>query len=72
MLNKINALGGNALELLCEEYSFRLLLVRSLAIPLGFTIFGEIFAYVTEVVTFQLHGWCMLGVFLLPAFTRLG
>ena len=37
---------------------------------LGFTIFGgKIFAYVTifnptiEVVTFCLHGWCMLGVF---------
>ena len=26
----------------------------------------------TEVVTFHLHGWCMLGVFLLPAFTHLG
>ena len=25
-----------------------------------------------EVVTFRLSGWCMLGVFLLPAFTRLG
>ena len=25
-----------------------------------------------EVVTFHLHGWCMLGVFLLPAFTCLG
>ena len=25
-----------------------------------------------EVVTFRLHGWCMLGVFLLPALTRLG
>ena len=25
-----------------------------------------------EVVTFRLHGQCMLGVFLLPAFTRLG
>ena len=25
-----------------------------------------------EVVTFHLHGWCMLGVFLLPAFTHLG
>ena len=43
----------------------------------GFTIFGEIFAYVTvfnpmiEVVTFCLRGWCMLGVFLLPAFTCL-
>ena len=25
-----------------------------------------------EVVIFRLRGWCMLGVFLLPAFTRLG
>ena len=25
-----------------------------------------------EVVTFHFHGWLMLGVFLLPAFTRLG
>ena len=25
-----------------------------------------------EVVTFCLHGWCMLGVFLLPAFIHLG
>ena len=25
-----------------------------------------------EVVTFSLRGWCMLGVFLLPAFIRLG
>ena len=39
---------------------------------------GDIFAYVTvfnptiKVVTFRLRGWCVLGVFLLPAFTRLG
>ena len=39
---------------------------------------GEIFVNVivfnqTSVVdTFRLHGWCMLGVFLLLAFTRLG
>ena len=26
----------------------------------------------TKVVTFSLHGWCVLGVLLLPAFTRLG
>ena len=26
----------------------------------------------TEVDTFRLRGWCILGVFLLPAFTRLG
>ena len=41
----------------------------------------ESFVYVTnfvyfnptiEVVTFRLRGWCMLGVFLLPAFTHLG
>ena len=25
-----------------------------------------------EIVTFRLRGWCMLGVFLLPAFTLLG
>ena len=25
-----------------------------------------------ELVTFRLHGWCMLGEFLLPAFTHLG
>ena len=48
------------------------------AISLGFTITGEIFVYVyffnptIEVVTFRLRGWCMLGVYLLPAFTRLG
>ena len=58
-----------------------LLLLRSSAIALGFTFLGEIFAYVTflcvffystvEVVTFRLHGWCMLDVFLLPAFTHL-
>ena len=48
------------------------------AISLGFTSYGEIFAYVTvfnpiiEVVTFRLRGWCMLGVFLLLAFTHLG
>ena len=49
-----------------------------LAISLGFTILGEIFAYVTifhpttEVATFCLCGWCMLGVLLLLAFTHLG
>ena len=45
---------------------------------MGFTIFGEVFAYVTvsnltiEVATFRLRGWCMLGVLLLPAFIRVG
>ena len=45
----------------------------------GSPLLGEIFAYVTvffnptiKVVTFRLHGWCVLGVFLLQAFTRLG
>ena len=53
------------------------------AVSLGFTIFGETFAYVAGffclnpsdsigVVTFCLHGWCMLGLFLLLAFTCLG
>ena len=48
-------------------------------VSLGFAIFGEIFAYVTiffnptiEVITFCLCGGCVLGVFLLPAFTCLG
>ena len=38
----------------------------------GFHHLGEIFAYVTEVATFRLRGWCMLGVFLLLVFSRLG
>ena len=39
-----------------------------------FTILGEIFAYnpTVKVVTFHLHGWCILGVLLLPPFTHLG
>ena len=51
---------------------------HSQLLSLGSAILGEMFAYVTvsnptiEVVTFRLRGWCMLGVFLLPAFTRLG
>ena len=31
-----------------------------------------VFIPTIEVVTFRLHGWCMLDVFLLQAFTRLG
>ena len=51
------------------------------AISLRFTILADILAYLNgfffftpaiEVATFRLRGWCMLGVFLLPAFTRLG
>ena len=45
----------------------------------GSPLLGEIFAYVAvffnptiKVVTFRLRGWCVLGLFLLPAFTRLG
>ena len=44
----------------------------------GSPLLGEIFAYVTvfnqtiKVVTFRLRGWCVLGVFLLPSFTRVG
>ena len=47
-----------------------LLLLCSPPRSLGFTILGEIFAYVTvflilpiEIVTFRLSGWCMLVVF---------
>ena len=64
-----------------------LLLLRYLAISIGFTILGDISVYATvllvllflllfnstiEVATFRLRGWCTLGVFLLLAFTRLG
>ena len=47
----------------------------------GSPFWGEIFAYVTvfffynptiKVVPFRLRGWFVLGVYLLPAFTRLG
>ena len=39
----------------------------------GFCVCDCFFFYPTiEVVTFHLRGWCMLGVFLLPAFTHLG
>ena len=61
-----------------SEAANLLLLLHSPTISLGFTILGKIFAYVTifnptiGVVMFRLRGWCMLGVFLLPAFTRLG
>ena len=37
-----------------------------------FYICGPFFNPTIEVVTFHLHGWCMLRVFLLPAFTHLG
>ena len=53
--------------------------LRSPAISLGFTTFGwdfcvcdRFFNPTIKVVTFRLRGWCVLGVFLLPAFTRLG
>ena len=31
-----------------------------------------VFNPTVQVVTFRLRGWCVLGVFLSPAFTRLG
>ena len=56
-----------------------LLLLRSPGRSLGFIILGEIFCVgffkknpTIEVVTFRFRGWCMLGVFLLSAFTSLG
>ena len=61
------------------SFVFLLLLLRSPAISLGFTIFGRNFCVcdrffnpTVKVVTFRLRGWCVLVVFLLPAFTRLG
>ena len=62
-------------------------LLRSQLYLWGATFFGEVCVCVTgfffvclffvfyptiEAVTFHLHGWCMLGVFLLLAFTRQG
>ena len=56
-----------------------LLLLCCPAVSLGFTILGEIFAYMTVffnpaivVVTFRLRGWCMLCVFLFLAVTCQG
>ena len=73
---------------MCPEFHVGYTSSSSSAFPaifLGFTILGEIFAYVivclfvlfvcptTEVVTFRLRRWCVLGTFLLSAFfTRLG
>ena len=54
-------------------------LLHSPVISLGFTTFGWVFCVcdrffnpTIKVVTFRLRGWCVLSVFLLPAFTRLG
>ena len=54
--------------------------LSSPATSLGFTIWGENICIcdcyflnpTIEVVTIRLRGWCMLRVFLLPVFTRLG
>ena len=49
--------------------SLLLVVLCSPAISHGFTILGEVFAYVTvfrptiEVVTFGLRGWCVLDMF---------
>ena len=53
--------------------------LRPPAISLGVHHFGvrflrmcPFFNPTIKIVTFRLRGWCVLGVFLLPAFTRLG
>ena len=66
----------------CLFYFILLFFLRSPAISLGFTTFGWDFCVcdrfvfffnpTIKVVTFRLRGWCVLGVLLLPAFTRLG
>ena len=60
-------------------FSFFFFFLRSPAISLGFTTFwvrflrmSPFFSPTVKVVTFRLRGWCVLDVFLLPAFTRLG
>ena len=40
--------------------------------PFWVKFLRDFFHPTIEVVTFHLHGWCMLGVFLVPAFTCLG
>ena len=46
-------------------------LVRLFAYVTGFFFFFFFFNPTIEAVTIRLCGWCMLGVFLLPAVTRL-
>ena len=60
-------------------FCFGVFFLRSPAVSLGFTTFGwdfcvcdRFFNPTIKVVTFRLRAWCVLGVFLLPAFTRLG
>ena len=60
-------------------FCFGFFFLRYPAISLGFTTFGwdfwvcdRFFNPTIKVVTVRLRGWCVLGVFLLPAFTRLG
>ena len=59
-------------------FFFFFFFLRSPAISLGFTfgwdfcVCDRFFNPTIKVVTFRLRGWCVLGVFLLPAFTRLG
>ena len=55
---------------ICNKSPLRLLLLRSPAISLRFTIFGwdfcvcdRFFNLTIKVVTFRLRGWCVLGVF---------
>ena len=62
-----------------RDFFFFFFFLRSPAISLGFTTFGwdfcvcdRFFNPTIKVVTFRLRGWCVLGMFLLPAFTRLG
>ena len=64
---------------MCFFFFFFFFFLRSPAISLGFTTFGwdfcvcdRFFNPTIKVVTFRLRGWCVLGVFLLSAFTRLG
>ena len=69
---------GACIMLICSFFLF-LFFVRSPTVSLGFTTFvwdfcvcDRFFNPTIKVVTFRLRGWCVLGVFLLPAFTRLG
>ena len=59
----------------CSVSVLHLFLLPSPAMSLGFTILGEMRPFFNPAINvdiFCLHGWCVLSVFLLLAFTHLG
>ena len=73
IINFLVANSAKCVSFLFDFPDYLLLLLRSPATSLGFTSLGEIFCEcdrffnpTIEAVTVYLHGWCVLGVFLLP------